>query len=253
MDRDLGKRFWEIDFLRGIAIVMMIVFHFLYDLNFFGVYPVDVYSGFWWLFARVTAAVFLLLVGISLTLSYSRALQEGRRRLWSKYLRRGLKIFCLGLAITAITWLFLGAGFIVFGVLHLIGVSVILAYPLVRHRYRNLLLGIIFIIAGLFLWNFVFESGWLLWLGFMPRGFYTLDYFPLFPWFGVVLIGLFLGNSLYRNYKRRFGFPDKPGSVLAKPVCFLGRHSLLVYFLHQPVLIALLYLLGAGDFGILLI
>lgn len=251
MDKNLEKRFWEIDFLRGIAIIMMIVFHFLFDLSYFGSYAVNVYSGFWWAFARATATVFILLVGISLTLSYSRAIQKKTGKLGRKYLNRGLKIFAWGLIITVITWVFLSWGFIVFGILHLIGISIILAYPFIKHRYRNLLLGIIFISIGLYLGNFIFDFGWLFWLGFMPQNFYTLDYFPLFPWFGVSLIGIFLGNSLYKNYKRRFRFPELSDSPFIKLFCFLGRHSLLIYLIHQPILIALLYLLGVADIGLL--
>jgi len=73
MAKNLEKRFWEIDFLRGLAIIMMILFHLLYDLNYFGEYNLNLHSGFWWYFARMTATIFILLVGISLTLSFSRA------------------------------------------------------------------------------------------------------------------------------------------------------------------------------------
>lgn len=252
MDKDLEKRFWEIDFLRGVAIVMMIIFHFLFDLSYLGGYAVNVYSGFWWVFARVTATIFLLLVGISLTLSYSRAIQKRTGKLGRKYLKRGLKIFSWGLIISAITWVFLRGGFVVFGVLHLIGVSIILAYPLIKYRHRNLILGIIFIIIGLYLANFFFDFYWLVWLGFMPRVFYTLDYFPLLPWFGVILIGIFIGNSLYKNYKRGFRLRDFSGSPVTRLFCFLGRHSLLIYLIHQPILIAVLYLFGVVDVGFLL-
>jgi len=252
MDKNLDKRFWEIDFLRGLAIVMMIIFHFFYDLNYFGGYTFNLHSGFWWGFARATATIFIILVGISLTLSYSRAMQKRTGKLGRKYLKRGLKIFSWGLIITVITWVFLRGGFIVFGVLHLIGISIILAYPFIKHRYRNLLLGIIFIIIGLYLGSFFFDFYWLFWLGLMPGGFYTLDYFPIFPWFGVVLVGLFLGNSLYQNYKRRFRLRDLSGSPLMRLFCFLGKHSLLIYLIHQPILIILLYLFGVADVGFLL-
>ncbi len=252
MDKNLEKRFWEIDFLRGVAIVMMIVFHFLFDLSYLGGYEVNIYSGFWWAFARVTATVFILLVGISLTLSYSRAIQKRTGKLGRKYFKRGLKIFFWGLIISVITWIFLRVGFIVFGVLHLIGVSIILAYPLIKYRHRNLILGIIFIIIGLCLGGLTFDFYWLFWLGFMPRNFYTLDYFPIFPWFGVILIGIFLGNYMYKNYKRRFKFPEFSDSSFTRPICFLGRNSLLIYLIHQPILITLLYFLGAVDVGLFL-
>ena len=242
MTKILKQRFWEIDFLRGLAILMMIVFHFFYDLNYFGVQRINLSSGFWWVFGRIIATTFILLVGISLTLSYSRVKKLKTRELFKKYFFRGLKVFGWGLIITAITWLFLKRGFIMFGVLHLIGVSIILAYPLLRMKFWNLLLGIGFILIGIYLENLVFNPYWLIWLGLKPYYFYTVDYFPIFPWFGVILIGLFLGNLFYPDGKQRLRIPDLSNFSFIKQICFLGRNSLLIYLLHQPILIIFLYL-----------
>jgi uncharacterized membrane protein len=233
-------RFWEIDFLRGFAVVMMITFHFFFDLNYFDNYSFNLQYGFWWFFARITASIFIFLVGLSLTISYSRAIKE-RKDLLMKYLYRGLKIFSWGLIITLITWVFFRQEFIVFGILHFIGLAIILAYFFLRFRLANLLLGAVFILIGIYLQGFVFAFPWLLWLGFMPQSFYTFDYFPILPWFGLVLLGLFLGNTLYPNGKRRFKIREIKNPAIGL-FCFLGRHSLLIYLIHQPILIALLYI-----------
>ena len=66
------KRFWEIDLLRGIGVIMMIVFHFLYDLNHFDIYKLSLYSGYFLIYVYVGASIFIGLVGISLSLSFSR-------------------------------------------------------------------------------------------------------------------------------------------------------------------------------------
>ena len=145
------RRFWEIDTLRGIAIVVMIIFHTLYDLNYFKLYKIELYSIPLFLFFLPFAVIFLSLVGISLTLSYSRASKIlTKRQLQIKYLKRGLKIFGLGLLITLATWIYLDEGFVIFGALHCIGTSIILVYPFLQFRYKNLLIGIILILAGLF-------------------------------------------------------------------------------------------------------
>ena len=228
--------------MRGLAIVMMITFHLLFDLTYFAGYNLNLNSGFWLIFARLTATVFICLVGLCLTLSYSSAARK-EENLRLKFLKRGLKIFGWGLVITLFTWLFLREGFIVFGILHLIGISIILAYPFLRVRKNFLLVlsGISCIFAGIYLRNFTFNFYWLLWLGFRPQHFYTLDYFPVLPWFGVVLIGLFLGNLLYPNYTRRFKI-NEPASKLnllfIQPLSFLGRRSLIIYLAHQPILVA---------------
>ncbi len=123
-----SPRFFEIDLLRGIAIAMMVLFHTLFDLFWFGIYPVTVTSGFWQYFTFGTATLFLLVVGISFTISYARAARRlAPVPLYLKFLKRGAGIFALGLLVTLATWLYLGEGFIVFGILHLIGVSIILA------------------------------------------------------------------------------------------------------------------------------
>lgn len=248
MNIDLNKRFWEIDSLRGIAIVMMVTFHLIFDLYFFGIYSFDVHSGFLWWFARLTASIFIFLVGVSLSISYSRTILKtnygAQKSLFSKYLKRGLKIFGYGLIITVVTWIFVGQGFIIFGILHFIGIAIILEYPFLKRKYINLILGTSFIAAGIYLMSFNFDFYGLLWLGFTPYNFYTLDYFPLLPWLGVVSLGIFLGNTLYENYTRHFKLPDLSKYSLVKASGFLGRHSLIIYLIHQPILLLILYLLG---------
>ena len=114
--------------------------------------------------------------------------------------------------------------YIVFGVLHCIGLSIILAYPLIRFRIPALVLGILCIIIGVFLRTTVtVDFPWLLWLGFTPSQFYTLDYFPLLPWFGVVLIGVFLGNSLYQNNKRKFSLKDHSQFLVSRGDVFFRK------------------------------
>jgi len=236
-----NKRFWEIDFLRGIAVIMMIIFHILFDLNYFSVHYSDLWSGFWFFFGRITALIFIFLVGISLTLSYARA-KKRKINLPAKYIKRGLRVFGFGLLITLATFLLLKEGTIFFGVLHFIGVAIILAYPFLKYTKENLMLGIIFIIAGFSFSATFADFPWLLWLGFVPENFYMLDYFPILPWFGVVLLGLFAGNMLYKNYKRVFRIRDLSSFFPIRQLCFIGRHSLVIYLLHQPILIGLLYL-----------
>jgi len=253
MNKQLKQRFWEIDFLRGLAVIMMVVFHLLYDLTYFGGYNINIHSGFWLYFGRATATIFIFLVGVSLTLSFSRSwkIQNSGQKLYLKYLKRGLKIFSWGLLITIATWIFLRDGFVLFGILHLIGISIILAYPFLKLRYSNLLLGIAIVALGIHLKNFTFGFHWLVWLGFVPDHFCTVDYFPIIPWFGVVLIGMFFGNLLYPDYTRKFNLWGRSDFRFIGLFCLLGKHSLVIYLVHQPILIILLYLLGVmGVMGI---
>lgn len=238
MNNFIEKRFWEIDFLRAIAVIMMIIFHALYDFNYFNIYKFNVNAGFWLYFARATASIFIFLVGISLILSFSKA----KNNSYSKYFKKGLKVFFLGLIISLVTYLFLEKGFIIFGILHFIGISVILSYPFLKLKRLNLVLGVVLILIGIYLNEFQFSFNWLLWAGLKPQNFYTLDYFPLLPWFGVVLFGIFFGNALYKDYKRRFKLPNLTKFSIIRKLCFVGQNSLIIYLIHQPILIILLYI-----------
>jgi uncharacterized membrane protein len=241
------RRFWEIDVLRGIAVVAMILYHFSYDLAYFAHLfdPRFFRSGFGLDAGRAIGSTFIFLAGLSLTLSYRRAVRSPEQKLFRKYLGRGVRIFSYGLVITLVTWIFVPEGMIVFGILHLIGASIILAYPFLRLKLPNVALAAGCIALGLYLRNLHVDQPWLVWLGVRPD-FFMLDYWPIFPWFGVVLLGIFAGNVLYGGEKRTTAglAPKLPG---VRPLAFLGRHSLLVYFVHQPVIIAALVLLGVGD------
>jgi uncharacterized membrane protein len=97
---------------------------------------------------------------------------------------------------------------------------------------------------GFYLQEFRFDFSWLLWLGFIPKNFYTFDYWPILPWFGVTLIGIFFGNSLYKNGRRNFKIKDLSNLSIVKVLAFLGRKSLTIYLIHQPLLILILMALG---------
>lgn len=236
---ETGSRLWEIDMFRGIAILMMVVFHTLFDISFFGIAPVNVSSGFWRYFAFATASLFLLIVGVSLVISHARAEQRiSSFLLAKKYFIRGAGIFALGLLVTLGTWLYLGEGFVIFGILHLIGISIMLSPFFFRFRRWNIGLGIICIAIGLLVIN---GPGplYLLPLGIHPANFASVDYTPLFPWFGMVLIGMGIGEFLYPSGTRKFIVPQVPAFIV-DPLSFLGRHSLLIYLVHQPIIIVFL-------------
>ena len=245
------QRFWEVDAARGVAIVMMVVYHLMYDLGTFGNYDIEPTSGFWAWFADATASAFLFLAGVSLSISYWRATAGGTDRgLFLKYLGRGLRILAYGMALTIVS-LALGMGIIAFGILHVIGVSVILAYPLLKFRLPNLFLGVSLIAIGAYMMarDVSSESPWLLPFGVVPENLFMPDYRPLLPWFGVVLVGLFVGNVVYGRGKRPTGSARPPAA--ARPLVPLGRNSLFIYLIHQPILVALLAGLGVIDLGTL--
>jgi uncharacterized membrane protein len=158
-----------------------------------------------------------------------------------------LRILAYGVVLTVV-FLALEMGIVAFGILHLIGTSIILAYPFLGLRFTNLVLGVLIFAAGQYILalDHYSQSFWLLPFGIVPEGVIMPDYRPLLPWFGVVLIGLFFGNVVYGDGRRPAVLEDK-APVLARPLLPPGRNSLFIYLIHQPIIIALLAVTGLVD------
>ncbi|MCK5632444.1 DUF1624 domain-containing protein, partial [bacterium] len=184
-------RFWEIDALRGIAVVAMIALHVFFNLRYFSnIVFLDPYI--LWLAAWLaTRTAFILLCGLSLTISFSRMHGQEKPAVRKKYVKRGLKVFGMGIIITVFTFLAFPEQIIFFGILHFIGISIILAMPLYGLKWKNLFLAFLFFGAGFLLEGVRVNTLWLGWIGFIPGSFPAFDLVPLIPWFGFILIGLF--------------------------------------------------------------
>ena len=250
MNPEKPARIQSIDALRGVCVTLMCVHHLLYDLCAFLGAP-------WWLFTNpvldvvheIVAGVFVLLSGVSSRFSRSN-------------IRRGGMLFGIALGMTGVTLLIdfvalrlfgedMGTR-ILFGVLHLLGFCALL-YGLTRKLWDRLpgwvavplyaLLTVITARAAKGKW--AIAAKWLFPLGFVFPGFYSGDYFPILPWLFVFLLGTWVGGKIREGklpgwfYTAQFPFFPK-----------VGRHALLIYLLHQPVLAGIVWLIGAAS-GIL--
>jgi uncharacterized membrane protein len=237
-------RYWELDFLRGFAIILMILFHFIYDLNHIRIIYYKLWEGPFDYASKLVASVFFLLVGISLTISYNKTRNtQTISQIRIRKFYRGLKLILLGMIITIISWIIIPSRFVIFGVLHCIGVSIILSIPLLSKKNSNLFLGSVIILFGIILNYLTFNVTWLIPLGFLPPKFFSIDFFPFFPWFGIVLVGIGIGHYLYPEGKRRYDIDDDMNKKGINRISFIGRHSLHIYFLHQPVLFFIIFIL----------
>lgn len=222
-------RIAEIDCIRGIAIVLMVLFHLIFDLAYFYNWPINYLDGFWYYQGKSSAVLFMLVSGISTTLT-------------SRHVRRGLTVLGAGLVITAATFVFSPAEYIRFGILHLLGTGMLLA-PWLTERSAKLLLaaGTIIIILGQQAASLTTSVSYLIPLGLTPPDFSSLDYYPLLPWLGVILYGMAAGKLLYPHKQPLY--PSIATNALARSSARLGRQSLPIYLLHQPVLLGVLYLI----------
>lgn len=242
----MAKRFWEVDVLRFIALLMMVIFHTVFDLVTWGDLGWEIKRGFWRVFNLTIPVLFIFVAGLSLSLLVSRSEMDKKNPL-KPLVKHAIIILACAMLITAFTYVFDENGVIYFGILHCIGVSLLLAYPFTKFKYANLAFGAVFLGMGLYIDRLTFDFSWLYWLGFFPSGWKSPDYFPLLPWFGVLLFGLAIGNIFYSKYKRDFPLPALSENRLIKIISFPAKHTLLIYMLHQPLIIGILIVLGLID------
>ena len=244
--KNKSKRFIEIDAFRGIALLLMIFGHVLWDLDYFGVIPIN--NGVYSTLQKIVPQMFFFIVGIGLIVSRKKkvlSLQDEKK--YYKHLAfRGLKIFGLGMLLTVFSLIFIPETPVFFGVLHCIGLSIIISIPFLMFRKLNFIFALLLILVGMLFSNIVVENATIfhLIIGLQPENvwMFTVDYFPLLPWFGVILLGMSIGDVLYCGDKRRFRIPDLSRYKPAKFCSWFGQHSLEIYLLHQPVIAGFMYL-----------
>ena len=235
----MKKRIWELDALRGLNVLGMIGFHFIYDITY--LFPLLRWNPPVWydLLARLCAVSFVLISGICATLG-------------KHSIRRGLTVLGCGMIISAVTVALALTGLcdesiiIYFGILHCLGCCMLL-WPLFRKcsGWFLILTGCVLRSVGQYLDTLTVNTFWLVPLGVLPRGFASSDYFPLVLQFGIFLAGAGVGKYLYAN--KTTLLPKVKQSLPIRFLSFCGRKSLLIYVLHQPVLA----LIAAGLYAIL--
>ncbi|MBP0439885.1 DUF1624 domain-containing protein [Tianweitania sediminis] len=232
-----SARIRAIDIGRGAALVAMAIYHFTWDLEFFGyLSPGLTAFGGWRLFARCIASSFLFLAGVSLVLAHAKGVR------WRPFLLRLAQVAGAAAAISLVTWFAVPGGFIFFGILHQIALASLLGVLLLRLPAFVLVLAAAAVIAlPWFFRSDSFNTPWLWWVGLSSENPHSNDYVPLFPWFGAVLLGMAAAKI-----GRASGLMDRlrtwsPPSIFS-PLEWGGRHSLAFYLIHQPVLISLVWL-----------
>ncbi len=247
-------RAFELDFLRGIAIVMMMFMHFSYDIRYeFGCDAFEyLREGWFWTFVHpVIIVLFVGLSGICCTFSRNN-------------FKRGLRLLAVAMAFTVVTsFITFKMGIdclILFNVLHMLSVST-LVYALIslienktgitrdQMTLIMLLFGVWITMTNNYL-SYYYDgesSNMLLYpLGFAIKGAPSVaDYMPLIPWLGVFLICAAAGRVLYKEKKTLFAGAGNKVRAFTKPLEFLGRHSLIVYLVHQPVIYGVLWVIFA--------
>ena len=233
-------RFWELDLIKGSAILLVIFFHFIFDIAFFVQVPINLDSWLWWSIARLAASTFIFTSGISLAISFQKSLATNSPFL-PKLLARSAKLLGIGALISLSTWLFIGEGTIIFGILHFLAIAPLVAYFFLNKPLLTFTAASVLLLCTPWVQAQTASFPYLVWLGLEPADFYSLDHFPLIPWLSIYLLGVLAASFAYSHAQRQFKLPQEPTSSIARTLSFLGKHTLLVYLAHQPLLLGLLY------------
>lgn len=215
----------------------MVIYHAAFDLRFFYGWPLDVFRGGWLLLARVSASLFLLIAGACFALSWEYT--PPRHRLY-KALRRFAVLALAAALVSAATWLIVPQDFVKFGILHLFALATLLLPLFAPLKYWNALLGLLVLLLSLYKLPTTQYRLIDILIGSPPPSFSSLDYFPLLPWFGIILIGTSLGHLLSTNNPNGKTTYLMLNFSIPPFLNFAGRHSLIIYLLHQPLLLAAL-------------
>ncbi|MCK5744824.1 MAG: DUF1624 domain-containing protein [Oricola sp.] len=232
----MSVRLKIVDLIRGLAIAGVVIFHIGWDLEFTGFLPVNLSRQSAWLwFGRSLAGTFMVLVGVSLVLAHSHGIR------WKSYFRRLLVITVAAAAISAVTWLVFPTTFIYFGILHAIATATVVATPFLwLPTVIAVAIGALFVTIPFLFDSAFFNTRWLAWTGFAQNPPPSNDFVPIFPWLGLTLLGMGFAKGVVAVGFDRWLAHREPSGMVPSVLVWMGRNSLVIYLIHQPILLSLI-------------
>ena len=217
------SRSYEVDVLRGSAIVLMVIFHFCYNLAAFDWWDINTDKQIEWrIFRKIIVTSFLLAVGMSSYLAYSKQLNV------LKLTKATFKLMAIAALITAGSLFMYPTTWVYFGIIHFIAIALPISVLFVRLPHTALIVGVTCLIS--------YQLGWIsmnpIWLwstNYIDLPKVTTDLVTFIPWISAVLVGIYL------MYKKLFNLTISANKV-SNSLAFFGQHSLAIYLIHQPIM-----------------
>ncbi|WP_159730542.1 heparan-alpha-glucosaminide N-acetyltransferase [Methylosinus sp. Ce-a6] len=227
----MTARLLWLDVARGLAVLAMFAYHFGWDLGHFGHIDPDIpYTQAYKAFGHAIAASFLFIAGVSLALAHGAVF--GARAYW----RRLALVLGAALLVSGATYVAFPASFVFFGILHCIAAASLLALPFLFWPWpAAFVAGFALIAASFFARASCFDAPVFWWTGLSTFEPLTNDYRPLAPWAGALLFGVGAGKLACLRLTAPM---DLRAGAVTRGLAFLGRRSLALYLLHQPVFFA---------------
>ena len=234
-------RVFLLDTTRGICVLLMIVYHFCWDLGYFGFIDIRLATqGLGLIIAQFIGLSFITIAGISARLLM---LSDTFKK---KFLKRLFKLVFISAVISTVTFVLNKNSFIFFGILHFLSVCSIISLILIKFQNNFHLLLIFFGTVIISSSGITLDLPFMLsWLGFNKEIPTTNDFYPLFPWITFYFFGFWLGKMIFRKLNEKnknLSMPNNKISLFLKFFEYVGRKALIIYLLHQPILFSLFFL-----------
>jgi uncharacterized membrane protein len=240
----MKPRYIELDLLRGFAIIGMIIIHTFVILDVFEIYVQDFHNPYLRIPTETVRFIFLFVVGVSMTISFQHAKSKNQLKLfYYKQFKRASYFVGLAILISLITYYILPSKFIAFGILHLIGTSILLTVFLCGKRKLLIVVLLITYVLSYSIKEIDYNNvlGYI--LGFRNQIHSSIDYFPILRWIWIIILGILAGDLLFVESIPRYKL-NIPENIVIKAITFIGRNTLIIYILHTPIIVMILMILG---------
>ena len=233
-------RFFLLDITRGICVLAMIVYHFCWDLGYFGFIDLQLITqGFGLFIAQLIGLSFITIAGIS---SRILSLSDSFKK---KFLKRFFRLVFISAVISTATFLLNRNSFIFFGILHFLSACSLISLVIIRIKSSFYLFLIFLCAAVISISGITFNLPFMLsWLGFNREIPATNDFYPLFPWITFYFFGFWSGKIIYDKLSKKddgFSMPIDEINIFLKFFEYMGQKALVIYILHQPILFSLFF------------